>query len=282
VIVKVKPLDPPFKKVFNSIELNNAFGGYNLTAKNPSRDNISIIVMKKNLFNEYERDNQKSIYTRTDSIVSKIRGLDTLEQEFAIYVKDNWGNYSDTVYKKVKPFYEEKMDPTKYKTFVLPGDAPQVTNGARLEYAWNRLRGWPNTSFTHQINGGDVPHMITFDMGVTAKISRIWILPWPEGNRYYYLSTMKRFEIYGSNNPNLNGALDNTWTLLGSYEVVKPSGLPYGTDSSEDQETAKAGFNWEVDLAAPKVRYIRIRCLENFAGGTAQSIHEIDVYGSTL
>lgn len=282
VIVKVKPLEAPFVKVFKSLEVTNAFGGYNLTAKNPSRDNVAIIVMKKNVFNEYERDNQKSVYTKTDSIVSKIRGLDTLDHEFAIYVRDNWGNNSDTIYSKVKPIFEEQMDPGKFRGFVLPGDAPQVTNGARLEYAWDGLLGWPNVSFTHQINGGDQPHMITFDMGVSAKISRFWIRPFPEGTRFYYLTTMKRFEIYGSNNPNLNGALDNSWILIGSYEVVKPSGLPYGTDSAEDQATAGAGFNWEADLNAPKVRYIRVRCLENFAGGTAQSINEIKVYGSAL
>ena len=282
VSVKVKPLEAPFLKVFKSLQVTNAFGGYNLTAKNPSRDNISIIVMKKNVFDEYERDNQKSVYTRTDSIVSKIRGLDTLEQQFAIYVKDNWGNNSDTIITTVKPIFEQQIDPTKFRGFVLPGDAPQVTNGARLEYAWDGLLGWPNTSFTHQINGGDQPHMITFDMGVSAKISRFWIRPFPEGTRFYYLSTMKRFEIYGSNSPNLSGALDSSWELLGSYEVIKPSGLPYGTDNSEDQATAGAGFNWDVDLMAPKVRYIRIRCLENFAGGTAQSINEIKVYGSTL
>ncbi len=282
VIVKIKPLEAPFVKVFKSLEVTNAFGGYNLTAKNPSRDNVAIIVMKKNVFNEYERDNQKSVYTKTDSIVSKIRGLDTLDHEFAIYVRDNWGNNSDTIYTKVRPIFEEQMDPSKFRGFVLPGDAPQVTNGARLEYAWDGLLGWPNVSFTHQINGGDQPHMITFDMGVSAKISRFWIRPFPEGTRFYYLTTMKRFEIYGSNNPNLNGALDASWVLMGSYEVVKPSGLPYGTDSAEDQATAAAGFNWEADLNAPRVRYIRIRCLENFAGGTAQSINEIKVYGSAL
>jgi hypothetical protein len=73
--------------------------------------------------------------------------------------------------------------------------------------------------------------------------------------------------------------LDNTWKLLGSYTVKKPSGLPYGTDDANDQTTAAAGFSWEIDLSAPKVKYIRIRCLENFAGGTAQSINELKVYG---
>ena len=282
VVIKVKPLEAPFKKVFKTIQVTDAFGGYNLQADNPTRDNISIIVMKKNDFNEFEVDNFKSVYTRTDEILSKIRGLDTLKYQFAIFVKDRWGNSSDTLYTTVKPIYEAKLDPSKFKPFVLPGDAPQVTNGARLEYMWDGRLGWPYTSFTHQINGGDVPHMVTFDTGVLAKISRVWIRPFPEGSRWYYLSTMKRFEIYGSVNPSLNGDLDDSWILLGSYEVIKPSNLPYGTDNAEDQATGAAGFSWDVDLAAPKVRYIRIRCLENFAGGTAQSINEIEVYGSTL
>lgn len=279
-IVKVKPLEAPFQKVFKSIRVLDAFGGYNLTATNPTRDNISIIVMRRNAFNEFEVDNFKSIFTRTDAVLSKIRGLSTTKQELAIFVKDKWGNSSDTLYTDINPIFEAKLDPQLFRALVLPGDAPQVTNGAALVYAWDGRLGWPYTSFTHQINGGDVPHMVTFDTGVSAKLSRVWIRPFPEGTRYYYLSTMKRFEIYGSSSPNLNGALDASWILLGSYTVVKPSGLPYGNDNAEDQATAAAGFSWDVDLAAPKVRYLRIRCLENWAGGTAQSINEIEVYGA--
>ncbi|HUP11972.1 MAG TPA: DUF5000 domain-containing lipoprotein, partial [Niastella sp.] len=88
-----------------------------------------------------------------------------------------------------------------------------------------------------------------------------------------------RFEIYGSTNPTTDGSLDNSWALLGSYEVVKPSALPYGNDNALDQATGSAGFNYEKPLTAPRVKYLRIRCLENFAGGTAQSINEISVFG---
>lgn len=280
LIVKVKPLEAPFKKVFKSIHVINAFGGYNLNASNPSKDNVSVLVMRRNAFKQFEVDNFKSIFTRTDEILSKIRGLDTLSQELAIFVKDKWGNSSDTLYHTIKPIYEAKLDPTKFRAFVLPGDAPQVTNGASLQAAWDGKLGWPYVSFTHQINGGDGPHMITFDTGVSAKLSRVWIRPFPEGDRFYYLSTMKRFEIYGSSSPNLNGTLDGSWILLGSYEVKKPSGLAYGNDNAEDQATAAAGFSWDIDLNAGKVRYLRVRCLENWAGGTAQSINEIEVYGA--
>lgn len=279
VTVKIKPLEAPIWKVYRSIKLVNAFGGYNLTAQNPTKADISILVTKKNVFNEFEVDNNKSVYTNADSITSKVRGLDTLAYTFGFLVKDRWGNKTDTLYRTIKPLYEVQFSPASFSKFTLPGDAPQVTNGAALEYMWDGRLGWPYTSFTEQASGGPNPHMVTFNMGVTGKISRIWIRPYPEGTRYYYLTTMKRFEIYGATNPSLNGALDNSWILLGSYNVVKPSGLPYGTDDAVDQATGAAGFDWEVDLAAPKVKYIRIRCLENFAGGTAQSINELKVYG---
>lgn len=277
--VKIKPLEAPIWEVYKSIKVDNAFGGYNLSALNASKADISLLILKDNVFKELEVDNNKSIFTNVDTIRSKIRGLDTIDHKFAFVVRDKWGNTTDTMYKTIKPIYEVEFSPLKFAPFVLPGDAPQVTNGARLDYMWDGKTGWPYTSFTHQVNGGNQPHMITFDMGVAGKLSRIWIRPFPEGARYYFLTTMKRFEVYGSVNPSLSGALDASWALLGYYEVVKPSGTPYGSDTSADQATAAAGFNFEIDLNAGKVRYMRIRCLENFAGGTAQSINELKVYG---
>lgn len=279
--VTIKPLEAPIWGVFNSIEITNAFGGYDLTAENPEEENVSIFVLKKNVFGEFEMDNQKSVFTGLEQIQSQIRGLDTLDYEFKILVGDNWGNTTDTLTHVVQPIYETQLDPSNFEAFVLPGDAPQVTNGARLEYAWDGRLGWPYTSFTLQSAGGPDPHIITFDTGVEAKLSRIWIQPFPELNppQYYFLTSLRKFEVYGSTNPNLNGALDDSWTLLGSYEVIKPSGSAYGQDTPEDREIASKGWNFDVDLDAPKVRYIRIRCLENWSGGTAQSINEIELYG---
>jgi hypothetical protein len=277
--VKIKPLVSPIWQVYNSIKVQNAFGGYNLTAVNATKANVSIIVTKKNVFDEYEADNDKSVFTNVDSILSKVRGIDTTDHRYGFLVKDRWGNKTDTMYKVIKPLFETLLPKSSFSAFVLPGDAPQVTNGAALPYAWDGKLGWPFVSFTEQAAGGPNPHMITFNTGTLARVSRVWIRPFPEGTRFYYLTTMKRFEIYGSANPSLNGALDASWTLLGSYTVTKPSGLPYGTDDANDQAIASAGFSWEVDVNAPKVKYIRIRCLENFAGGTAQSINELSVYG---
>lgn len=281
VTAKIKPQVAPIFKVLETLAIENAFGGFNVKANNLLGGNIGIIVLSLNKFKEYEANNYWSVFSGEKSISAKIRGMDTLTQRLGFFVQDRWGNKTDTVFKEITPIYEVAFDKSKFKPYVLPGDAPQVTNGARLEYAWDNRLGWPYVSFTDQSSGGNNPHMITFDMGITAKLSRIWIRPFPELNpqQFYFLTTMKRFEVYGSTSPSSSGALDNSWTLLNSYEVIKPSGTDYGKDTDLDRQTASAGFDWEIRLDAPKVRYLRIRCLENFAGGTAQNINEITVYG---
>ncbi len=281
VLAKIKPLEAPIFQVLRSLQITSAFGGFNISASNPVAGNIGIVVLTLNKFKEYEANNYWSVFTGDNNIQAKIRGMDTITQRVGFLVQDRWGNNTDTIYQDITPIYEVALNKANFKTYVLPGDAPQVTNGARLEYAWDGRLGWPYTSFTDQSRGGNDPHMITFDLGVTAKLSRIWIRPYPELNpqQFYFLTTLKRFEIYGSNNPSSNGALDNSWELISSYEVIKSSGTAYGKDTDQDRQKASAGFDWEIRLDAPKVRFLRIRCLENWAGGTAQSINELTVYG---
>jgi hypothetical protein len=283
VLATVKPKEAPIFEVFRSLVIENFFGGFRITAANPTGENIGILVLSKNKFQEYEVDNYKSLYLTAGEkdILAKVRGMDTVTTRLGFVIQDRFGNNSDTLFQDITPIYEAQLDKSKFKTYVLPGDAPQVTNGARLEYAWDNRLGWPYVSFTDQTAGGPNPHMITFDLGVTAKLSLIWIRPFPELNpqQFYFLTTMKRFEIYGSTAPTANGALDASWKLLNSFTVIKPSGTGYGKDTDLDRQIAAAGFNWEIPLNAPKVRFLRIRCLENWAGGTAQNINEITVYG---
>ncbi len=279
IVVTVKPLEPPYKKVFESLKIIDAFGGYNLTAQNPDQDNLAIMVMFKNPQNAFEVNNRRSVFTRNAKIESKIRGMEAKNTQMQVYVRDNWGNSSDTLDLAVTPIFEQEIPKSNFKAFRLPGDAPDWP-GTQVAYAWDGRTGWPWTIFTHQANGGSNPHMVTIDLGVSAKLSRVYIRPYPEGDRWFFLTTMKRFEIWGATNPNLNGSLDDSWNLIGSYELTKPSGLPYGSDSPTDRVLAAAGFNWDIDLNAAKVRYIRIRCLENFAGGTALSVNEMGVFGT--
>jgi hypothetical protein len=82
--------------------------------------------------------------------------------------------------------------------------------------------------------------------------------------------TPKYFKIYGSNNPNPNGALDDTWTQVGGvYELVKPSGLPYGQRSTTDNQVVNDGSEFVFPLPVVQMRYFRFVLLQNFAGSSS-------------
>lgn len=281
----VVPKEAAIWKVQKSIEFTNQFGGFNVEGVNSDTAAITIYIMERNSFNEFEVNNFKSFATTFQNITRKIRGLDTLTYEYKYFVMDKWDNSTDTTLVHVDPLYETGIPKAGYKNYKLPGDAPQVTNGATIEGAWDDRHFWPYCSFTSQELGGKNPHVITIDMGMEAQLSRFWYRPYPEFwwdpslIQYFYLTAMREFEIYGSTAPNTNGKLDSTWVLMGHYEIEKPSGSAYGNDTPEDVAYAEAGINFEFDVTLPRVRYIRIRCLRNWADGTAQNIDELEFFG---
>jgi hypothetical protein len=277
--VKVKPLTAPIWPVYESVKIINAFGGYKLTAENKTKASIAILIMKRNVLNEWEVDNDLSVYTSANVVSSQKSGMDTLSREYGIAVRDRWGNITDTLFQQVDPIFEVELNTANFKAFSLPGD-PIQQPGAAIENMWNKTYGWP-VSFTSLATATlKTPSIVTIDMGTTAKLSKVWIRPFKElSNLYYSFTTLKRFELWGSTSPNLNGSLDASWTLLGTYELNKPSGSPGSTETTSDQDAAANGFYYDIDLSAPKIRYFRIRCLENWAGSCPQSVDEMKIFG---
>src|ERR1044072_8076731 len=128
VLVKVKPLEASIFHVIKSLKIENAFGGYNINALNPTGENIGIIVLTKNVFKEYEADNNLSVFTNEKTILSKVRNMDTTTVRIGFFAKDRWGNKTDTLYKDITPIYEVQLSPANFKGVAMPNDAPQVTN----------------------------------------------------------------------------------------------------------------------------------------------------------
>lgn len=280
VVVKIHPLESPIWDVYRSLNVKPAFGGIRVDATNLNREDISILVMEKNNLGDWVVDT-KSIYTSTDKISKTLRGYSVTEHNYAITVRDRWQNTTDTLFTTITPILELSIPKSGYKHFPLPGDTKTHATAVPAGMWDGELQNWPKVFLTD----GSVPgqHVVTIDTGVLAKMSRIVIWDYPEyylGRSYYYIGDLKEFEIYGSASPNPDGSLDGTWVKLGSYNAVKPSGLPYGQQSNEDYATGLAGFSWEFDVAAPKVRYLRIKSLKNWAGIGTMAIGEIQVYGN--
>src|SRR3546814_16969533 len=85
-----------------------------------------------------------------------------------------------------------------------------------------------------------MPERCEFVRGERAKLSgiRIWGI---RKGREYSSGNIREFEIWGSDDPSPDGSYDG-WTLMGEYEVIRPSGLSVGDElTTEDIATAEAG-----------------------------------------
>lgn len=282
VSITVNPLPSPIFDVYNSLDVGEAFGGIYINAENPERMDLAILVLNKNEDGDYIAS-PNSIYTSTNDIKSRIRGLDTIAKDFAFTIRDRWLNYTDTLERTITPLFEEAIPKSNYGDLRLPNDAPGHNSTPKSGMWDNDILNWPRCYLT-QGNFLEDTHITSFDIGKLTKLSRIVIWDYPEyyngGREYYYNVCMKEFEIYGSAELEPTGDLDK-WTLLGSYEQVKPSGLPYGQSTSEDFEAANSGFSWDIDPNAEPVRYIRIHMIDNWAGTYSMGISELQVYGNS-
>ncbi|MFV9552447.1 DUF4959 domain-containing protein [Algibacter sp. PT7-4] len=282
VVVTINPKESPLFDIFRSLEVGPDFGGLFVEADNPDRTDIAILVMEKDDNGDWVT-NGNSIYTSTNEIFRTIRGLDTLDYEFAFTIRDRFLNTSDTLFQTIKPIYETEIPRTQYNGYPLPGDAPTDDFGFGLDRLFdNNFRGWPRIYITDA--APPPPHAFTIDLGQEVKISRVKIWDYPQqtssGFFYYWQFNMRKFEIWASNSPNTDGSWAS-WDLLGTFEVIKPSGLPLTQQNNEDIEFAQDGFNWPIPITAPKYRYLRINNLENWAGSGRLAIAEMRVYGDT-
>lgn len=282
VTVTVAPLKAPIFDVFESLTTQADFGGIRITAHNPTKSEIGILVMQKNIQGDWV-PLSTSIYTSVDEIGRSLRGFEAVPQDFAIVVRDRWLNYTDTLEVAITPLFEQLMPKSAYVGVHLANDAKTIDNAYPVSNLFDGqfLEYWGSYFTDRTIDVGN--HLVTWDIGKKTKLSRLklWQFSEPIGGQrmYYYLGAMKKFRIWGSNTLN-DGTLNSNWTLLGEYEIKKPSGLPYGQENNDDLIAARDGADYEIALDKPAVRYLRIECLENWIGGKFMAVSEVHVYGN--
>ncbi len=290
VTVQVKPLENAIQIAFRTMKVVPAFGGINISLKNAARANLSIIPMREQNYKGWVAFD--GIYTSTADITKNIRGLDTVPVKIAVVIRDRFLNQTDTLFTTVTPLFELALVKSLYREMqplIWPGDqranfSNNGTDATGVKTMWDgQAVNWPSVAYTPPTITDQGPHSVTFDLGQLAQLSRLVIWDYPEtisGRKtYYYRGNMKNFEIWGSANPNPDGSYDS-WYKLGTYTSIKPSGLPYGEVSDEDQTTAAAGLSYDLDINVPKLRYIRIKCINNWQGTNFLMISEVQAYGN--
>src|SRR3546814_451562 len=147
-----------------------------------------------------------------------------------------------------------------------------------MENLWDAGEDHYQTSYA-----GGVPTWFTFDLKVTAKLSRFLYqqrtnsvsVRWGNANPRY-------FEVWGTaDTPNPDGSWDG-WTKLLDLESVKPSGLPLGQYNDEDWSLTLKGEEFNFHLDEEPVRYIRIKVNENWGLDTGVQITECTFRGKIL
>ena len=278
--ISVKPLMPPVQVSFKTISLVSTFGGVQVSFENESKANLAIVLMVDTTGME-TWSTKETFYTGADKGSFSLRGLDTTEQSFAVYVRDRWNNKSDTLIKSISPLFEEEISKDSWSAVHLPNDTYMPAETYVLENLWDdNIQGYPGIFAS--TNSSVLPQWFTINLGKKVIISRIVEHQAQSTTSHFYQgSAPKKIEIWGSNSPAQDGSW-SSWDSLGTFESFKPSGLPMGQTNAEDENYGWLnGENFEFDHILPAYQYIRWKTLETYGSGGQVVMAEIDVWGRT-
>lgn len=278
--IKINPLTPVYINTFSSITASTTFGGVTIRGLNPERDALVIETLIKNSDGTWESLDR--YYTSTDTIKYNVRGLEDKELDLAIFVRDRWLNYSDTLYTKITPLKEIQIpaaDIREIPASELPSSATPWSNSYLAKKAVDGIIGLTvNQNYYMTARGTGMPQHFNVDLKKTYQLSRVLYYMRPT---YFFRSiSPSKVVVWGTENPSPDGSFEG-WTMLGRFDVIKPSGLPLETNSDEDNALASAGINFEFDSATIPIRYLRIQTLETFGFSDYVTATEYVMFGNT-
>ena len=284
LVVKVNPDTPPYQKVRGTLVSAETFGGIRVNFDNPEKAKLGLGVIKKQAEGIWTQVYMH--YTEAKGGDFYVRGLDAVTTDFGIFVRDRWGHLSDTLYVTETPLYEEQCDKSLFRKMALPTDSyechswNEVTKGNDMTRLWD---GITDADPCFQTKTTTVmPQWFTFDMGVTAKLSRYKFYHLFMEEHAFQRGNLKTWEVWGrTDTPPADGSWDG-WTKLMDCESHKPSGLPVGQHTAEDWEYLQAGEDFEFPAEAPPVRYIRFKVLETWGGMDFIHFTEFTFWGNVI
>ena len=279
VEVTINPTTPPVELVFQSMTMEKGFGGVQLKWKNENKSDLTIYVLAADSIGDLNVADV--VYTSATEGKYSLRGFDDSKREYATVIRDRWDNYSDTLKGFFTPYFEMKLDKSKFKRQILMGDNETNLGGWEFNKMFDDIVG--NQGF--HTSSGKSPMYFTIDLGVTAKISRYTL--WHRINVPYNHHNLKKWKIYGTTDLKLDnhedsywiqGGFKDDWSFMMDCYSFKPSGED-GPVTNEDVEYATQGFEFEFPLDSPPIRYIRFEVESTWSGGDMMHISEISFWG---
>lgn len=282
VIIKVTPLTPPVQSVFKSLQLEEVYGGVRLWFTNEAQADVVINLLMLDSIGDFVPAD--IFYTKRKEGYVTSRGLAPVKRKFAAFIRDRWNNHSDTLQIDLTPLFEKQLDKSKFKEVRLPTDTyEQHCCGTGMVNLWDN--SWNSGNVFHTKPGTGLAQWFTFDLGVESDLSRFKFYHrlgdgQQSTNGAYAGGDPKLFELWGSNEPNLDGSW-GSWTLIGEFESIKPSGSPQGTVTGEDFLYAVVnGEEFDIPPGTPSFRYIRWRTSKVWGALDHHYIAELTFWGN--
>lgn len=300
--ISVTPLTPQSDLSFESLKVDNAFGGIVVTFTNDSKADLIVETLVKDSLGFWQVLDSRATSSISEEYIIK-DGIEFLDeaQEFKTYIKDRWGNGSDTLSRSLKPLFEEFFDFNHVTTEQNDDDDPSWP-GANYyaKYLTDGIITNGNKYIYHSGAGTNFPVSLSIDLGVEAKISSYKMYP-----RYgyeYKNHCIKKWQIWarldtppetteadpdfapednlqiGDNYANIDG--DTGWVLISQTYTTRPSG-PDGPRATEDIAYGRAGEDHSIpiDIAKNKTfRYLKL-CIQESYSNVHASIAELSFYG---
>ena len=284
VSVRFIPMESPISKSAKSASITSDFGGAYFAWKNEDK-----VLLTAEMFAETDNGElatARIVTSKLDSAYFAIRGYDPVPSKFALILKDNWDNVSDTIFPPdgtVTPWFEEKLNKKEWSIFkiggnYLAGDGSFTNWEGRDEYMFDDDINTIGHSYS-----GSLPVSITFDLSKNVRLSRAVFFQRFQSNFYYNWGNPRRIIIYGRTEIPQSGNWDG-WTQLVDYTMIKPSGTnsDYTLNTDEDIQAALNGHETSFPKSSDAYRYIRFRFMTSWENRPYAHPAEITLYGQEL
>lgn len=283
VWVDIEPLDAPIYEIFENLMVETAFGGFKIHWENPLKEDIIVGVLEKNDSTE-EFNYLENFYSSEVVATNAVRGLDSTNATFGIFIRDVFDNYTDTIFVNIKPFFEQEIPQNEFKGLQLSSFFRQHPHGGGMNYMWDGVINVIGNVF-YIFDGNEIMPFFTIDLGTKTKLSRFRL--WQRVDYLFALHNPKLFEWYGTNDfaaandaETLGWEEDSAWVKLDRFESMRPSGGQEGDPlTAEDEAYALAGEEFEIPIDAPEIRYLRFKLIKTWSGSTGVHIGELKFWG---
>lgn len=285
VTVTVHPDTPYFALIRRSLQTGADYGGINIRARNPGRDDIAINTLTIDpVTGRFVIADEH--YTSLDTINYSLRGYKQEPVKFGIYISDRYGNISDTLVTEVTPAFEEVLDKKQFFNYPMNSDA-FIGYGGLVQFMWDDNITEDNGANAWQTTIGTSPKLMqcTFGIGNSYKLTHFMMY-----FRDYGYNNPEDFTIYGSNVNNPADAVTpggmavgtqiGDWISLGNFRVPDPpSGLPQGQTNAGDKAYMNNGIDFSMPANIPAVKYVRIVVKDTWFGLDYTIIREVTFSG---